>query len=74
MRYPTACSPQAWATAAPFLFLKTMLGIDVLDGKVVSDAVVPEHLGNIFLHGIHALGSHYDVNGHGTTGEVAETP
>ena len=73
VRYPTACSPQAWATAAPFLFLKTMLGIDVQGGKVVSEAVVPEHLGNIFLHGIHAFGSHYDVNGHGTTGEVGET-
>jgi glycogen debranching enzyme len=25
--YPVACSPQAWAAAAPFLFLKTMLGL-----------------------------------------------
>jgi len=25
--YPVACSPQAWAAAAPFLFLETMLGL-----------------------------------------------
>jgi glycogen debranching enzyme len=25
--YPVACSPQAWAAAAPFLFLTTMLGL-----------------------------------------------
>lgn len=27
VRYPVACSPQAWATAAPFLFLQSILGI-----------------------------------------------
>ena len=26
--YPTACSPQAWATAAPLGFLRAMLGLD----------------------------------------------
>jgi glycogen debranching enzyme len=25
--YPVACSPQAWAAGAPFLFLGTMLGL-----------------------------------------------
>jgi glycogen debranching enzyme len=25
--YPVACSPQAWAAGAPFLFLQTMLGL-----------------------------------------------
>ena len=25
--YPVACSPQAWSAGAPFLFLKTMLGL-----------------------------------------------
>jgi glycogen debranching enzyme len=27
VRYPVACSPQAWATAAPFLLLQSILGI-----------------------------------------------
>lgn len=33
--YPTACSPQAWATGAIFLSVRTLLGIplDVRDGR-----------------------------------------
>jgi len=31
VRYPVACSPQAWAAAAPFLLLQAVLGIH-LDG------------------------------------------
>jgi glycogen debranching enzyme len=73
VRYPTACSPQAWATAAPFLFLKTMLGLDVEDGKLVCDPLVPERLGRVILHGMHAFGSHYDVAAEGTSGEVTLT-
>ncbi len=29
VRYPVACSPQAWAAAAPFLLLQAVLGIDI---------------------------------------------
>jgi len=28
VEYPTASSPQAWATGAPFVFLRTMLGLE----------------------------------------------
>ena len=28
VRYPVACSPQAWAASSPFLLLQAMLGID----------------------------------------------
>jgi glycogen debranching enzyme len=28
VRYPVACSPQAWASAAPFLLLQSILGIE----------------------------------------------
>ncbi|MGZ4142049.1 MAG: amylo-alpha-1,6-glucosidase [Actinomycetota bacterium] len=73
VRYPTACSPQAWATAAPFLFLKSMLGLDAREGELVCDPMVPEQLGQIALHGVHAFGSHFDVTGSGNTGEVSPT-
>jgi len=73
VRYPTACSPQAWATAAPVLFMKTMLGIGVVDGKLVCDPLVHERFGHIVLHGLHAFGSHYDVIWDGMSGEVSET-
>ena len=29
VRYPVACSPQAWAAAAPFLLLQSLLGVHV---------------------------------------------
>lgn len=29
VRYPVACSPQAWAAAAPFLLLQSLLGISI---------------------------------------------
>ncbi len=74
VRYPTACSPQAWATGAPFLFLRTMLGIEARDGKVTCDPHVPTRVGRLFLHGIHVFGTHYDVAGEGTAGEVSLTP
>lgn len=33
--YIVSCSPQAWAAAAPFLFLQTLLGIRPVDGKTL---------------------------------------
>jgi glycogen debranching enzyme len=71
--YPTACSPQAWATGAPLLFVKTMLGLEVQGGKVSIDPMVPEELGEIFIHGTHCLGGHHDVRAKGSTGEVQLT-
>jgi glycogen debranching enzyme len=41
--YPTSCSPQAWASAAPLLLLRSILGFepDVPAGRVVLDPVLP---------------------------------
>src|SRR5947208_4141589 len=43
VEYPTACSPQAWATGAPLLVLRTLLGLDS-DGKhlIVDPAIPPQ--------------------------------
>ena len=71
VRYPTACSPQAWATAAPFMWLRIMMGLDVLDGEVVCDPNLPPEIGRLSLHGIHVLGGHYDVEAEGTKGKVS---
>jgi len=72
--YPTACSPQAWATGAPFAFVKTMLGLDARDGAVVIDPRIPDEVGRIFVHGMHAFGTHWDVEAVGTNGNVRLTP
>ncbi len=47
--YPTSCSPQAWAAAAPLLFLRTMLRFDpwVPHGKVWLAPALPPEIGRL---------------------------
>jgi glycogen debranching enzyme len=71
--YPTASSPQAWATGAPFVFIRTMLGMDAHDREVTIDPRVPERIGRIRIHGMHAFGTHWDVEASGTNGHVRLT-
>jgi glycogen debranching enzyme len=61
VRYPTASSPQAWATAAPFLWLRLILGLEPRDGGLESDPFVPPVFGRIRFRGIHAFGDRVDV-------------
>jgi glycogen debranching enzyme len=68
--YPTACSPQAWATGAPFLFVKAMLGLDAHDGVIDLDPHVPAEIGRIYIHRLHAFGTDWDVEATGKNGSV----
>jgi glycogen debranching enzyme len=49
VEYPTACSPQAWATGAPLLFLRALLGLDSDGRHLIVDPAIPELLGQIEL-------------------------
>jgi glycogen debranching enzyme len=71
VRYPTACSPQAWATAAPFLWLRVMLGLEPEGGKLSCDPRIPQEMGRVHLRGVHAFGERFDVWGRGTAGDVS---
>ncbi|MEV0431520.1 glycogen debranching N-terminal domain-containing protein [Micromonospora sp. NPDC050495] len=64
--YPTACSPQAWATCAPLLFVRTMLGFDARDGQLVAEPDIPLRIGRIELTGTHAFGKLWDLEAIGT--------
>ncbi len=66
--YPTACSPQAWATGAPFVFVKVMLGLDAANGEITLDPNIPAELGRIGLRGMRAFATSWDVEGAGTKG------
>ena len=68
--YPTACSPQAWATAAPFVFVQAMLGLEARDGELRLDPHVPEEIGRIVIRRLHAFGSDWDLDAAGTEGTV----
>lgn len=49
--YPTACSPQAWAAAAPFFMLSTLVGLEVdgFSGRVRARHHLPWWLGEVEL-------------------------
>ncbi|GAA3684595.1 amylo-alpha-1,6-glucosidase [Arthrobacter ginkgonis] len=49
VQYPTACSPQAWSTGAPLLFLRTMLGLEPLGDHLVVDPALPTSIGRLEL-------------------------
>lgn len=60
VRYPVACSPQAWAAAAPFLLLQSVLGIHI-DGPrrrlAIRNPQMPPALGHVELDGLRVGGS-----------------
>ena len=68
--YPTACSPQAWATAAPFVFVQAMLGLEARDGELRLDPRVPEEVGRIRIRRLHAFGTEWEVEAVGAEGDV----
>ncbi|MFC3503031.1 glycogen debranching N-terminal domain-containing protein [Micromonospora krabiensis] len=49
VRYPTACSPQAWSTGTPLLMLRVMLGLEPQGEHLIIDPAVPEGMGRIEL-------------------------
>ena len=63
VEYPTACSPQAWATGAPLLALRTLLGLDS-DGKhMIVDPAIPQPLGRIELLNVPGVWGRMDAFG-----------
>ncbi|MGS2619873.1 amylo-alpha-1,6-glucosidase [Micromonospora sp. LZ34] len=68
--YPTACNPQAWASAAPMLFVRTLLGYDVRGDRIILDPHIPEQLGRIMLSGARAFGRRWDLEAIGTNSHV----
>jgi glycogen debranching enzyme len=68
--YPTACSPQAWATGAPFEFVRVMLGSHVRDGAIHLDPRVPDQIGRIKCRRVPGLGGLWDIEAIGSKGHV----
>ncbi|HVY39175.1 MAG TPA: glycogen debranching N-terminal domain-containing protein [Polyangia bacterium] len=49
VEYPTACSPQAWATGAPLLMLRTLLGLDSDGRHLIVDPALPAQIRRLEL-------------------------
>ncbi len=52
VEYPTASSPQAWATGTPLLLLRVLLGLEPDGERLSSDPHLPEKITSIELDGI----------------------
>jgi len=74
VRCPTASSPQAWAAGASMLLLRSILGLDVIDGRVACDPALPPEAGPLGLFGLRMLGGRFDVRAEGSRGLVEVSP
>jgi glycogen debranching enzyme len=61
VEYPDALRPQAWAAGAPLLALRTLLGLDVVDGRLRTSPNVPEGFRPLKLRGVRVRGTEVDV-------------
>ncbi len=62
--YPVACSPQAWAAAAPFLILQACLGISINAERkriVFDDPYLPEGIPNLAIDDLRCGGIGVDL-------------
>jgi glycogen debranching enzyme len=65
VRYPTACSPQAWSTGAPLLLLRAGLGLEPHGDNLVVDPALPAWLGSLELLDIPGRWKRIDAFGRG---------
>jgi glycogen debranching enzyme len=61
VEYPTACSPQAWATAAPLLLLRVLFGLEPGNDEIAQNPVLPERISRLALRGLPGPGDTYDA-------------
>jgi glycogen debranching enzyme len=66
VEYPTACSPQAWASGAPLLFLRSLLGLEPVGDHLLVVPAVPKSIERIELLGIPGRWGHGDAFARGT--------
>src|SRR5438552_4912505 len=71
VEYPTACSPQAWASGAPLLLLRAILGLEPVGDHLLVDPALPAMLGQIELLDIPGRWGRVDAFGRGRGDSLA---
>jgi len=66
--YPSSCSPQAWAAAAPLLWLRALLGLDpwATRGELWVRPVLPDWLETLTVDGLVVAGRRVSIHVDGT--------
>ncbi len=62
VEYPTASSPQAWASGAPLLAIRVILGLEPKGDVLTADPVLPEYFGRLAVRGIPGRWGHADID------------
>jgi glycogen debranching enzyme len=76
VRYPTSSSPQAWASGAPILLLRTVLGLepDRNQQRLTVSPVLHDAVHRLELRGVNAFEKKFDIVVDGDRSEVTEAP
>jgi glycogen debranching enzyme len=69
VEYPTACSPQAWATGAPLLMLRVLLGLEPLEEHLIVEPHLDQSISDIALFDIPGRWGRRDAVGRYTGGQ-----
>lgn len=74
--YPASCSPQAWAAAAPFLLLRSMLRLDpsVPTGELWLAPAIPPEFGDVHLVNVPFAGTRVSLDFGGDDTSVTGLP
>jgi len=74
--YPTSCSPQAWAAAAPLLITRTLLRFDpwIPTGRLWLDPVLPDAMSRLRVERIPLAGSRVTIDVEGDDVEITGVP
>jgi len=75
--YPASCSPQAWASASPFLLLRAVLlrlEPSVPDGVVACSPRVPPAFGTLSVENLFLAGARLRIEATGSTSQISGLP
>ena len=74
VEYPTACSPQAWASGTPLLLLRALLGLEPVGDHLLVDSALPERIGWLQILEIPGRWGRTDAFGRGLSAKPDGSP
>jgi len=73
VEYPTACSPQAWASGTPLLMLRALLGLEPVGDHLLVDSALPEQIGWLQILDVPGRWQRSDAFGRGRDAKPARS-